>query len=62
MGRHYRELRRELEAARREFKPADRSDQARAGRIAQILQDMDEYLLRVQAREAKPPAKGAKER
>jgi ABC-type transporter Mla subunit MlaD len=65
MGRHYRELRRELEAARREFKPADRSDQARAGHIAEILRDMDAYLLRVQAGETEAAGKagrGAKER
>lgn len=44
MGRHYRELRSELEAAEKEFKPADQSDKVRQERIRQALQELDAFL------------------
>jgi ABC-type transporter Mla subunit MlaD len=45
MGRHYRELRSELERGRKEFAARDASDRARAGNIQKIMQEMDEFLL-----------------
>ena len=44
LGRHFRELRGELEAAEKEFKPADRSDQVRQERIRQALQELDAFV------------------
>ncbi len=43
--RHYRELRGEVEKARKQFKAQDASDQARIDRINQIVRMMDDYLL-----------------
>jgi hypothetical protein len=44
LGRHYRELRSELEAAEKEFKPGDQSDKVRQERIRQALQELDAFL------------------
>jgi ABC-type transporter Mla subunit MlaD len=44
MRRHYAELRGELAGAQKGFQPRDASDQARANRIAEILQEMDRFL------------------
>lgn len=50
MGRHYRELRDELEAAAKEFKPSDRSDQERLERLQQAMRELDAFLPRAETK------------
>jgi hypothetical protein len=50
LGRHFRELRSELETAEKEFKPGDRSDQERHERIRQALRELDAFLPKAEAK------------